>query len=133
MIDIVTLIVAIIGGSTLVFGTIAIWILMGYYSVRILRSFRGGLLSSGWKYICIAVPFLIFGQLITSMGGSGSIATEQEQILRIAGASLSAIGGLMIVVGFRAQYRVWNPKGMKSTPNSKEQNPEPQQVITKPA
>lgn len=41
MIDIVTLIVAIIGGSTLVFGTIAIWILMGYYSVRILEELPG--------------------------------------------------------------------------------------------
>src|SRR5271166_3586660 len=114
MIDIAQLIAELLAVSTLVFGTIAVWILMGYYSIRILRSFKGGLLSSGWKYICIAVPFLIFGQLMTSTSGSDSITLAQEQILMTLGASLSLIGGILIVFGFRSQYRVWNPKGMKS-------------------
>jgi len=133
MMDIISLILTIIGGSTLVFGTIAIWILMGYYSIRILRSFKGGLLGNGWKYICIAVPFLIFGQLITSMGGSSSIAITQGQILRVLGASLSAVGGLMIVIGFRSQFRAWNPKGLKSAPTSAEQKAVPQKVVAKTA
>jgi len=133
MTDIVQLVLAIIGGSTLVFGTIAIWILMGYYSVRILRSFKGGLLSEGWKYICIAVPFLIFGQLATSMGGSDSITLTQEQILKVLGITLSLIGGIMIVIGFRSQYRMWNPKGMKPTPVPSSQEPVPQQVVAKTA
>jgi hypothetical protein len=115
MMNIVTLIIAVAAGSTLVFGTIAIWILMGYYSARILRSFQGGVLSKGWKFICIAVPFLIFGQLATGLG-SPSSATQIEMILRSAGATLSLLGGLMIVIGFRIEYKLWNPKGMKSTP-----------------
>ena len=113
MIDMVTLLAMIVAGSTLVFGTIAIWILMGYYSVRILRSFKGGILSKGWKYICIAVPFLIFGQLATGLGASASLASIQQELFRTAGASLSLIGGLLIVVGFRTEYRAWNPKQMK--------------------
>ena len=96
MIGIVQLITAIAAVSTLVIGTIVVWILMGYYSVRILRSFKGGLLSNGWKYICIAVPFLIFGQLATSMSGSDSISVTLEQTFKVLGASLSLIGGIMI-------------------------------------
>jgi hypothetical protein len=118
----------IVAGSTLVFGTIAIWILMGYYSVRILRSFKGGVLSRGWKYICIAVPFLIFGQLATSMGSSGSVALIQDQIFRVAGASLSLLGGIMIVIGFRTEYRAWNPKQMRSQ-TLNEQKPISEQAI----
>jgi hypothetical protein len=105
MIDMITLVATIVAGSTLVFGTIAIWILMGYYSVRILRSFKGGILSKGWKFICIAVPFLIFGQLATGLGTNNSLASIQQEIFRTLGGSLSLIGGIMIVVGFRAEYR----------------------------
>ena len=114
MADIIQLIIMIVGGSTLVFGTIAIWILMGYYSIRILKSFKGGLLGKGWRFISIAVPFLVFGQLATSMGGSSSASLLQDQILKVIGASLSAIGGLMIVIGFRSQFKLWTPKGMSS-------------------
>ncbi len=103
----------------LVFGTFIIWGLMGFYSIRILKSFRGGVLSKGWKYISIAVPFLIFGQLMSGLGNSQSLVMTQQEILRVVGISLSAIGGLLIVVGFRAQYQAWNPKGMKTTPESR--------------
>jgi len=113
MTDILQLIAVIMLGSTVVFGTTAIWILMGYYSIKILRSFKGGVLVKGWKYICIAVPFLIFGQLATGMGGSSSLILQSQQILKVVGASLSLIGGLMIVIGFRTEYKAWNPKQMK--------------------
>ena len=114
MTDVIQLIFTIAAGSTLVFGTIAVWILMGYYSTRILRSFKGGILSKGWKYICIAVPFLIFGQLATGISDSNSITLIQEQTLKAIGVSLSLIGGVMVVIGFRTEYRAWNPKQMKS-------------------
>jgi hypothetical protein len=125
MTNLIQLIVLIFAGSTLVFGTIAIWILMGYYSVRLFRSFKGGAMSSGWKYICIAVPFLILGQLLTSSGSSSTLTAVQDGILRSTGVAFSLIGGIMIVVGFRAQFRLWNPKGMKSM--------SARQVVTKQA
>jgi hypothetical protein len=86
---------------------------MGYYSMRILRSFRGGVLSKGWTFVSVAVPFLIFGQLVNGFGSSQSLTMVSQETLRVIGASLSAIGGLLIVLGFRAQYKAWNPKGMK--------------------
>jgi hypothetical protein len=106
-------ILAVAAGSTIVIGTIAIWIMLGFYSIRILNSFKGGVLSKGWKYVCIAVPFLIFGQFSTGLGDSSSIAMMQVEILKTIGVSLSAIGGLMIVIGFRTQYNAWHPKGLK--------------------
>ncbi|MDA4111346.1 MAG: hypothetical protein OK439_02325, partial [Thaumarchaeota archaeon] len=87
-------------------------------------SFKGGILSKGWKFICIAVPSLIFGQLATSLGGSSSITLVQDQILKSLGASMSLIGGLLIVIGFRTEYRIWNPKQMKLA-----QKPSPQQAV----
>ena len=108
------IILAIVAGSLLVFGTIAVWILMGYYSVKILRSFKGGVLSRGWRYVCIAVPFLVFGQLITGLGSSSSITLLREgAVLKVLGDSLSAIGGLFMVLGFRTEYKSWSPKGLK--------------------
>jgi hypothetical protein len=117
MMNIFQLVLAIAAGSIIVFGTIAIWALMGFYSVRILRSFRGGVLSKGWKYICIAVPFLIFGQVSTGIGGSDSLAIMEQAAFKVLGTSLSAIGGLMIVIGFRIQYKAWNPKELKIAPS----------------
>jgi hypothetical protein len=117
MTDVIQLIFIILAGSTIVFGTIAIWILMGYYSIRLFRSFKGGVLSYGWKYICIAVPFLIFGQLATGLGNSNPL-TVAEEILRSGGAAFFLLGGIMIVIGFRAQYKAWNPKGMKEQMNA---------------
>ena len=108
-----TYFLTIIAALALIFGTIAIWILMGYYSVRLLRGFRGGVLSRGWKYISIAVPFLIFGQILTGLGSPNSVATFDQEILKVLGATLDALGGLMIVLGFRAQYHAWNPKELR--------------------
>ena len=128
MTDILQLIAIIVGGLVLTFGTLAIWVLMGYYSVRILRSFKGGILSQGWKYICIAVPFLISGQLATGMGSSDTVLIREE-IFKVLGASLSLLGGVMIVIGFRRQYMSWNPKGMKTSTVQKEA-PVPEQVAS---
>ena len=115
MTDIIQLALAIVAGSLLVFGTIAIWILMGFYSVKILRSFKGGALSKGWKYVCIAVPFLVFGQLISGIGGSSSVTLLQEgTVIKVIGDCLSAIGGLLMVIGFRAEFKAWNPKGLQT-------------------
>lgn len=127
MTDILQLALLITGGLTLVFGTIAIWILMGYYSVRILRGFKGGILSKGWKFICIAVPFLIFGQLTTGLGNSDKILVQGE-IFSVLGASLSLVGGILIVIGFKTQYNAWNPKGMKS-PSIPKEKPVPAQSV----
>ena len=119
MTDIIQLVLMVVAGSLLFFGTIAIWILMGFYSVKILRSFKGGALSKGWKYVCIAVPFLVFGQLISGIGGSTSIALLQEgAIFKVIGVALSAIGGLLMVIGFRAEFNAWNPKGLNKMKTS---------------
>jgi hypothetical protein len=127
MIDIIQLAFMLAAVSTLVFGTIVVWLLMGYYSLRILRSLKGGILSKGWEFICVAVPFLILGQLATSLSSSSRITSISEQSLQAIGALLSLTGGIMIVIGFRTEYKVWNPKGMPSAPAFNETELSPQQ------
>jgi hypothetical protein len=55
--------------------------------------------------------------LATGVTGLGSFTLTQVDILEALGATLSIIGGLMIVVGFKAQFDLWNPKGMKKRGN----------------
>jgi filamentous hemagglutinin family protein len=44
----------------------------------------------------------------------------EQTLLKVIGISLSLIGGIMMVIGFRAQYRIWNPMGMKSASKAEE-------------
>jgi hypothetical protein len=121
MTNVFALILAIAAGSTLVFGTIIVWILMGYYSVKIFKSFKGGVLMNGWRYICVAIPFLIFGQIATGLGDSGSTISSAQELFRALGITLSLAGGILIVIGFRSEYQAWNPKQMKVATLSREQ------------
>ena len=124
MSDMVQATLTLLLSVTLAFGTIVIWIFMGYYSIRIFRSFGGGVLSRGWKYICIAVPFLILGQLATGINGFGSVTNLQQDMLSALGASLSLVGGLLIIMGFRLEYNAWNPKEMRQkTPREDKVSP----------
>jgi hypothetical protein len=124
MTNVFALILTIAAGSTLVFGTIIVWILMGYYSVKIFKSFKGGVLMNGWRYICVAIPFLIFGQLATGLGDSGSTINSAQELFRALGITLSLAGSILIVIGFRSEYQAWNnPKQTKvaTSPHKQEE------------
>ena len=98
--------------SIIVIGTIAVWVLLGFYSVRLFKTFRGGDLGLGWRYVCLAIPFLICGQLVTGIGAADSLSPSQESLLLATGALISLGGGITMVMGFRIQLKMWNPKGL---------------------
>lgn len=87
--------------------TIGVFIAMGYYSVRILRSFRGGVLAKGWVPICMAVFFLIAGQILLASYASPGLTETTSRLVLLAGSLTDSIGGLLIAIGFRAQYSAW--------------------------
>lgn len=90
--------------------TIAVFIAMGFYAIKNLRGFKGGLLSKGWKYISIAVFFFIAGQLFLDTGGGQAIRglSTAGGYSIFLGSVMETIGGLFLVLGFRAQNNVWN-------------------------
>jgi hypothetical protein len=117
MINFMGLLLTIFVSGTLGLITIVVWALMGFYSVKILKGFKGGVLGTGWKYISFAVPFLVLGQLATGITGLENFGANQVDVLQGVGAIFSIVGGLMMVIGFKAQFDAWNPRGMKQRAN----------------
>ncbi len=90
--------------------TIGVFIAMGFYAVKNLRGHKGGLLSKGWKYISVAVLFFIVGQLFLDSGAGQAISGLQTiaQYNVTFGSVMETLGGLLLVLGFRAQNNIWN-------------------------
>jgi hypothetical protein len=61
-----------------------------------------------------------------------SLSSFQHDALTALGAVLSLAGGALIVMGFRTEYKAWNPKEMKPAAFM-EQKPVPQQTVAKTA
>jgi hypothetical protein len=89
--------------------TIGVFVAMGFYAVKNLRGFKGGLLSKGWRYISIAVFFFIAGQFFLDSGAAQAINGIQSfaQYSITLGSLMETIGGFLLVLGFRAQNNVW--------------------------
>jgi hypothetical protein len=94
-----------------ILGTLGVFAAMGYYAIKILRGFKGGVLHQGWNLMAASALFFIVGQLFL-LGGAGQalrdIGIAQDSIA--LGSALETIGGLLLVMGFRTQYNIWNPK-----------------------
>ena len=87
-----------------------------FYAIRLMRSLRNGILERGWRFIVFAAFCLIFGIVALDLSLTGlSQNSLFLGILGYSGAALQAIGAIAIGYGFKAQYDVWNPKGMKKT------------------
>lgn|SRR5487761_709124 len=105
MVDITTMVLSLIFSVV----TIGVFIAMGFYATKNLRGFKGGLLSKGWKFISIAVFFFIAGQLFLDSGAGEAIRGLQSiaQYNIELGSVMETLGGLLLVLGFRAQNNVW--------------------------
>ncbi len=110
-----TLVTQIIGLAFMI-GTLGVFAAMGYYAIKILRTLRGGILQNGWRYIAIAAFPFILGQLFLLGGAGQALANLGIAQFNIAlGSILETVAGLFLVIGFRAQYSAWNPKGLESS------------------
>src|ERR1700730_14585320 len=88
---------------------------MGVNAIRLLRSFRNGILAKGWKFISIAAFFLIYGIVALDLSISSWLPSGIfTGFLGFSGATCQAIGGLAFAYGCKAQYDAWNPKGLKN-------------------
>jgi hypothetical protein len=89
--------------------------IFGFYAVRLLRSFKSGILENGWKKVTIGAIFLVLGQFphLAAQISSTSLALYfeyPEMLLRL-------LGIVFLILGFRAQYQVWrvDNKNLSST------------------
>jgi hypothetical protein len=104
MVDITTMFLSLIFSVV----TIGVFIALGFYATKNLRGFKGGLLSKGWRFISIAV-FFIAGQLFLDSGAGQALRGLQSiaQYNIELGSVMETLGGLLLVLGFRAQNNVW--------------------------
>jgi hypothetical protein len=103
---------SVVLGSAFSLATIAVFVAMGFYAVKNLKGFKGGLLSNGWRFISIAVFFFIAGQLFLVTGSGQALQglglTAQYNVA--FGSLMETFGGALLVLGFRAQNNVWKTK-----------------------
>ena len=85
---------------------------IGYYASRILVQMKTGLLEKSWRYL-VAGAYVLLGAvvvfLIEQFSGSGLLF----QITSHLSAALLVIGGIYVLLGFRAHYTVFSPKHPK--------------------
>jgi len=79
--------------------------IFGFYAVRLLSTFRNGMLEKGWKYVTEGAIILALAQIpfLVARIGSPSFVS----LLDDAGDILRLIGMIFLILGFRAQYQVW--------------------------
>lgn len=85
---------------------------IGYYASRILVQMKTGLLEKSWRYL-VAAAYVLLGAvvvfLIEQFSGTGLLFQATSHL----SAVLLVIGGIYILLGFRAHYIVFSPKHPK--------------------
>jgi hypothetical protein len=84
---------------------VAVLSAFGYYAVRLLASFRKGMLERGWRLVVFGaillgiaqIPFLVAA---VTLGNLSSMLDD-------AGEAFRFIGMIFLILGFRAQYQIW--------------------------
>ncbi|MGI0078587.1 MAG: hypothetical protein ACRECH_03090 [Nitrososphaerales archaeon] len=77
----------------------------GFYAIRLVASFRTGLLAESWEQVTVGAIFLISAQIPFLASGIGSFGGES--LLTGLGTLMRFVGVLFLVIGLRAQSRVW--------------------------
>ncbi|MGI0080416.1 MAG: hypothetical protein ACRECH_12430 [Nitrososphaerales archaeon] len=79
----------------------------GFYAIRLVASFRTGLLAKSWKQVTAGAIFLISAQIPFLASGIG--VSGGDSFLIATGTLMRFVGVVFLVIGLRAQSRVWRP------------------------
>jgi hypothetical protein len=84
---------------------IAVLSTFGYYAVRLLASFRKGMLERGWRLVVFGAILLGIAQIpfLVAAVTSGNLST----MLGYVGDVFRFAGMISLILGFRAQYQIW--------------------------
>ena len=84
---------------------IFVLIAFGYYALRLLASFRKGMLEKGWRDVTIGAIILAIAQF--PILASGVSENGMFDLLGSAGALLRLTAMIFLILGLRSQYQVW--------------------------
>ncbi|MDG6923090.1 MAG: hypothetical protein JRN67_07350 [Nitrososphaerota archaeon] len=83
----------------------AVVLAFGFYAVRLLASFRKGMLEKGWKQVAVGAILLVLSQLLFLV--SGIDFSNLEFVLGTFGTLTRFFGMIFIILGLRTHYQVW--------------------------
>ncbi|MHB1869200.1 MAG: hypothetical protein ACYCPP_09705 [Nitrososphaerales archaeon] len=86
---------------------------IGYYASRIMMQMRTGLLEKSWRYLVAAAYVLQGGVVVFLVQQFFATSTLIFEVTSHLSAVLLVIGGIYVLLGFRAHYVVFSPKHPK--------------------
>ena len=93
----------------------------GFYAVKILGSFRAGMLEKGWKEVAYGGISLIVAQLFLLSGDVFS--NGMNVVLNDAGTLTRFLGMILIILGMRTHYHVWRLDNKNLAPATETRSP----------
>jgi tetrahydromethanopterin S-methyltransferase subunit C len=85
---------------------------IGYYASKILIQMRTGLLERSWRYL-VAAAYVLLGGVFAFLVQQFATSAMVYEVTSHLSAVLLVIGGIYILLGFRAHYVVFSPKHPK--------------------
>ena len=74
-----------------------------YYALRILTSFKKGMLERGWKLICQGIIILVAGELVILLSDYQPTGGYLYQL----GTGIDTLGLCLVILGLKAHYDIW--------------------------
>lgn len=88
----------------------------GYYAIKLLSSFKAGMLEKGWKQVTVGAAVLAVAQIVYIAGGFGS--STFSTILEDAGQLMRFTAVVFVTLGLRTQYQIWRVDNKNAKSNS---------------
>ena len=74
-----------------------------YYAMKILTSFKKGILERGWKFLSQGIIILVVGEIVITLSNSVPLGGYLFQL----GIGIDAVGVCLAVLGFKSHYDIW--------------------------
>jgi threonine/homoserine efflux transporter RhtA len=79
----------------------------GFYAVKLLASFRTGMLEKGWTQVAVGAIILVLAQFLFLPAGITTSGVSSA--LTDVGMGMRFLGVVFLTLGFRAHYKIWRP------------------------
>lgn len=97
-------------------------VILLFYAVSILATFRKGMLERGWKYLSVGLIILVGGDVVLTLSNyytSGGVLYE-------LGLAIDAAGVVFAILGFKSHRDIWASGNKEEEAKSREQAQTPQ-------
>jgi O-antigen/teichoic acid export membrane protein len=85
----------------------------GYYSIRMIFFMRHGKMENAWKYFTCGSIVLVASSIFFSLSDVSHFRSWNYLFWDDLGTALTAVGFVIILLGFRSLYRAWALKDLE--------------------